>query len=168
MILLVVVASILIAAITIYQYNEQTEDYHQKRLERKEEAIKSAVTYELYHSAQKPLDTTSAVRIISEKINEISDIHNIDLNIYNLKGELIGSSNRISEAARSKQLNKEVLQKIRNNPGNREVVFLEPAPVQKVISLLVLVLRITANMPSPAVSPKAMPGKSESRAIDRS
>jgi len=125
MILLVVVASILIAAITIYQYNEQTEDYHKKRLERKEEAIKSAVTYELYHKSKNPLDTTSAVRIISEKINEISDIHNIDLNIYDLDGKLIGSSNRISQTGRSRQLNKEVLSKIRNNPDNREVVFLE-------------------------------------------
>jgi signal transduction histidine kinase len=125
MILLVVVASILIAAITIYQYNEQTEDYHKKRLERKEEALKSAVTYELYHNAKNPLDTTSAVRIISEKINEISDIHNIDLNIYDLDGKLISSSNRISQAGRSKQLSKEVLLKIRNNPDNREVVYLE-------------------------------------------
>jgi signal transduction histidine kinase len=131
MILLVVVASILIAAVTIYQYNEQTEDYHQNRLERKEEAIKAAVTYELYHNAQNPLDTISAVRIISQKINEISDIHNIDLNIYDLDGKLIGSSNRISEGGRAKQLNEEVLNKIRNNPDNREVVFLDSGKDKK-------------------------------------
>ena len=47
MIFLVVLASLLIAAITIYQYNEQAEDYHNVRLKRKEEAIKSAITYEL-------------------------------------------------------------------------------------------------------------------------
>ena len=39
MIFLVVLASVLIAAITIYQYNEQADDYHNERLERKEEAI---------------------------------------------------------------------------------------------------------------------------------
>ncbi len=46
MILVVIIASVLIAFITIYQYNEQAEDYHNKRLERKEEAIKSAISYE--------------------------------------------------------------------------------------------------------------------------
>ncbi|MDB0003883.1 two-component sensor histidine kinase, partial [Flavobacteriaceae bacterium] len=36
MIMLVVVASILIAGVTIYQYSEQSQDYHRLRLERKE------------------------------------------------------------------------------------------------------------------------------------
>ena len=36
MILLVVLASILIAAVTVYQYKEQSQDYHRMRLERKE------------------------------------------------------------------------------------------------------------------------------------
>ena len=41
MILLVLLASILIAAVTIYQYKEQTDEYNQGRLERKEEAVKA-------------------------------------------------------------------------------------------------------------------------------
>ena len=41
MILIVVIASILIALITIYQYKEQSNDYHEGRLERKENAIMS-------------------------------------------------------------------------------------------------------------------------------
>lgn len=36
MILLVLVASVLIAAVTLFQYNEQSKDYHKQRLERKE------------------------------------------------------------------------------------------------------------------------------------
>ena len=35
MILLVVLASILIAAVTVYQYKEQSQDYHRMRLDRK-------------------------------------------------------------------------------------------------------------------------------------
>ena len=34
MILLVLIASVLIAGVTIYQYKEQSRDYHQNRLER--------------------------------------------------------------------------------------------------------------------------------------
>ena len=92
MIFLVVLASVLIAAITIYQYNEQAEDYHTKRLERKEEAIKSAITYELNRDTINYLETLMLPSLLDKKLNEISDIHNIDINIYNLTGALLRSS----------------------------------------------------------------------------
>lgn len=40
MILLVLIASVLIAGVTIYQYNEEAQAYHRDRLERKEDNIK--------------------------------------------------------------------------------------------------------------------------------
>ena len=51
MILLVVLASILIAAVTVYQYNEQSQDYHRKRLERKEVQLMSSINYVLKESS---------------------------------------------------------------------------------------------------------------------
>ena len=92
MIFIVVMASILIAAVTIYQYNEQAEDYHNKRLERKEEAIKSAITYELNRDTIKEFETDLLPGILEKKLNEISDIHNLDINIYDLNGKLLRSS----------------------------------------------------------------------------
>ena len=47
MIMLVVLASILIAGVTIYQYNEQSQEYHQLRLERKESQLLSSIDYVL-------------------------------------------------------------------------------------------------------------------------
>lgn len=91
MIFIVVMASILIAAVTIYQYNEQAEDYHNKRLERKEEAIKSAITYELNRDTIKEFETDLLPGILEKKLNEISDIHNLDINIYDLNGKLLRS-----------------------------------------------------------------------------
>lgn len=92
MIFIVVIASILIAAVTIYQFNEQAEEYHNRRLERKEEAIKSAITYELDRDTIKEFQTVSLPTILKKKLNEISDIHNLDINIYDLEGELLESS----------------------------------------------------------------------------
>ena len=92
MIFLVVLASVLIAAITIYQYNEQADDYHNERLERKEEAIKSAITYELNRDTINYLETLMLPTLLDKKLNEISDIHNLDINIYNLTGSLLRSS----------------------------------------------------------------------------
>ncbi len=92
MIFIVVIASILIAAVTIYQYNEQAEEYHNKRLERKEEAIKAAITYELTRDTIKEFETILLPSILEKKLNEISDIHNLDINIYDQSGGLLRSS----------------------------------------------------------------------------
>ena len=40
MIFLVLIASVLIAGVTVYQYREQSKDYHENRMERKEEQIR--------------------------------------------------------------------------------------------------------------------------------
>ncbi len=92
MIFLVVIASVLIAAITIYQYNEQADDYHNDRLQRKEEAIKAAIIYELERNALDQLQSSMLPEILDKKLNEISDIHNLDINIYDLRGKLLRSS----------------------------------------------------------------------------
>lgn len=43
MLLLVLIASIITAILTFYQYNEQGKDYHRKRLIRKENNIKATI-----------------------------------------------------------------------------------------------------------------------------
>ena len=50
MILLVVLASILIGALTVYQFKEQSQDYHRMRLERKEAQLISSINYVLKES----------------------------------------------------------------------------------------------------------------------
>ena len=47
MTLLVVMASVLIATVTVYQYKEQSTEYHTKRLLRKEHSIKMSISYRL-------------------------------------------------------------------------------------------------------------------------
>jgi hypothetical protein len=41
MIVLIIVASILLASISIIQFKNEAKEYHQERLERKENAVKS-------------------------------------------------------------------------------------------------------------------------------
>jgi len=123
MIFLVVIASVLIAAITIYQYNEQAEDYHNKRLERKEEAIKSAITYELNRDTIHTLETKFLPRILDKKLNEISDIHNLDINIYDLKGKLLRSSHvKYTYDTVNANLSKNIIDKISESADHRLVL----------------------------------------------
>ncbi len=91
MILLVVLASILIAVVTVYQYNEQSQDYHRKRLERKEAQLISSINYVLKESSWE-IKTENLPLIFKDKIYEIANIHNVTFNLYDLKGQLLKSS----------------------------------------------------------------------------
>ncbi len=91
MILLVIVASILIAAVTIYQYNEQSQDYHRLRLERKEAQLLSSIDYVMRETTWEH-KTEFLDLIFKDKIYEISNIHNVNFNLYDLEGTLIKSS----------------------------------------------------------------------------
>ena len=91
MILLVVVASILIAAVTIYQYNEQSRDYHEQRLERKEAQLLSSINYVLRQTTY-PITTENLSLIFKDKIYEIANIQKVEFNLYDLEGTLIKSS----------------------------------------------------------------------------
>lgn len=88
MILLVLIASILIAAITVYQYREQTRDYHEDRLERKEGQIKHSISYTLQKTTY-PVATENLGLIFLDEIYQIADVQNVNFNIYDLEGELI-------------------------------------------------------------------------------
>lgn len=123
MIFLVVLASVLIAAITIYQYNEQSDDYHTKRLERKEEAIKSAIMYELSRDTINYLETLMLPSLLDKKLNEISDIHNIDINIYSLTGTLLRSSfGDLATDTTDASLSPDIMSRIVRTTGHRVVL----------------------------------------------
>lgn len=91
MILLTLIASILIASISIYQFKKEAKDYHQERLERKENAIKEHINFVLSTTTY-PLTEKNLPLIFKDKIHELSDIHSLQINIYSLKGKLLKSS----------------------------------------------------------------------------
>lgn len=93
MIFLTVISSILIASVSIFQFRNEAKEYHQERLERKETAIKENINYILKNTTY-PLTTENIPLIFSErdKIHEISDIHALEINFYDLNGKLLKSS----------------------------------------------------------------------------
>ncbi|MBS9461115.1 GHKL domain-containing protein [Flagellimonas sp. 389] len=91
MILLVLIASVLIAGVTLYQYQEQSRDYHENRLERKEEQILQSIAYVLKETTY-PEITENLQHIFKHEIYKIADVQNVSFNIYDLDGTLIRSS----------------------------------------------------------------------------
>ncbi|EDP97089.1 ATP-binding protein [Kordia algicida OT-1] len=92
MILLILVSSILIALVTILQYREQSKDYHDDRLERKEDQVRANVKYLINRETTYEVTTENLQYIFKYEIYKISDVHNITINIYDLEGEFILTS----------------------------------------------------------------------------
>lgn len=95
MIALVLLASILIGGITILQYKKEAQDYHRQRLERKEEAIREHLKF-VVESTTYEVNEDNVYLILKErdKIHEISQVHNMPINIYSLSGDMILKSNQ--------------------------------------------------------------------------
>jgi len=89
MIALVLVASALIAGITIYQYTEQAKDYHQDRLERKESQLERSILSILEHNHWD--ESKSLKDYLRDEVTAISYIQNINFNVYSLEGELLAT-----------------------------------------------------------------------------
>jgi len=91
MIVVIIVSSILLASISIIQFKNEAKEYHQERLERKENAVREHINY-LLSTTTYPLTTENLDLIFKDKIHELAHIHNIEINIYDLNGKLLKSS----------------------------------------------------------------------------
>jgi signal transduction histidine kinase len=125
MILLVLLASVLIAAVTIYQYNEEAKDYHRERLERKEKAIRSSINFAIRETTY-PVTTENIPLIFKTEIFDIDAIHNLQINLYDLDGQLLKSSKRTLQIDTTEIcLSAEVLNKLSNTLEHRHVIKIE-------------------------------------------
>ena len=121
MILLIIVASILLASISIIQFKNEAKQYHQERLEHKEDAIKENINYVLTNTTY-PLTSSNLALIFKDKIHELSDIHNLEINIYDLDGHLLKSSkSRFSIDAAAPPIPKYILKLVQSSIEKRYV-----------------------------------------------
>ncbi|MCF7559676.1 ATP-binding protein [Sabulilitoribacter multivorans] len=123
MILLVLLGSVLISAVAIYQYKEQSEDYHRGRLERKEENIQTHLKRVLNGRQNTwEVKTENIPLIFKEEIYNIADIHKLQINLYDLEGNLLISSKAgLQNYAAEKCLTPTVLNAITNTAIHRYV-----------------------------------------------
>ena len=122
MILLVLLASGLIAAVTIYQYSEEAKDYHKERLERKEKAIKQSIDFVIRETTY-PVTTENIPLIFKDEIFEIDAIHNLQIKLYDLDGQLLKSSKRTLQVDPNERcLDAEVLNVLSNTLEHRYVI----------------------------------------------
>ena len=124
MTLLVLLASVLIAGVTVLQYKEEAEDYHRERLVRKEEAIQQNIDYVL-KSTTYPIMPEYIPLIFKErdKIYEMSQVHNLTINIYSLEGNLlVTSKGSFVEDTLDKKLNPKIMASLASQAKKRVLV----------------------------------------------
>ncbi|MFL3661629.1 MAG: sensor histidine kinase [Polaribacter sp.] len=92
MILLVLLASILILVVTVYQYDEQTKEYNIQRFERKETISKKTIELELSNKTTHEVNTANLSKIFQNRIYEISSINKLNISLYDLEGKLLKTS----------------------------------------------------------------------------
>ncbi len=114
MILLVLGASILIFGVTVYQYKQEAENYHRERLERKQKAILENIKFVLA-STTYVVDTENLEPIFNErnKIDEMAEVHEMQIHIYDLEGNLIIKSDEsFFKDTTEVKIEKETLEKL--------------------------------------------------------
>jgi len=120
MILLILLASILIITVTIYQYDEQAKDYNVSRFGRKEEATKKRVDIELTKNTSFPVNTKNLAAIFRDLIYEIADIHNLEITMYDIEGNFLKTS--IPYAFKDSipsNLSRTIIKELESDPVNR-------------------------------------------------
>lgn len=121
MIVVIIVASILLASISIIQFKNEAMEYHQERLERKENAVREHINFVLSTTTY-PLSTENLELIFKDRIHELAHIHNIEINIYDLKGKLLKSSKESFSIDKiSKPIPEYILKLVRSSVEKRYV-----------------------------------------------
>lgn len=120
MILLVLLASILIIGVTVYQYDEQTKDYNIQRFERKEATTKKTIELELTNKTSYSVKTENLSKIFQERIYEISSINKLNISIFDLSGNvLVSSKTNAFEDSNIKALSDLTLSDLAQNSNHR-------------------------------------------------
>ncbi|MDG2193467.1 MAG: HAMP domain-containing sensor histidine kinase [Polaribacter sp.] len=113
MILLVLIASILIVAVTIYQYDEETKEYNIERFGRKEAATKVRISQLLKKANLETVTAANLSKLFQQQIFDISKVHTLDISIFDLDGNLLKTSiiNPFKDTIK-KQISSEILKEL--------------------------------------------------------
>ncbi len=81
-----------VSGITAYvNFRSQEEEYNRQRLKRKEQSVQESMRYFLDQQGGR-IQPDSVAAYFEDKLIELSDVHRLAINLYNLRGELLVSS----------------------------------------------------------------------------
>lgn len=92
---LIIFAFIMMGVATIYYISDQYNDSHKQRLLNKIEAVQTNIDFLMNEARKKGNDRLTVqaqIKRIANRVSELSEIHDMDINLYTPGGDLINSS----------------------------------------------------------------------------
>lgn len=121
MLILTTFSTILITVVSLIHFRYEAKEYHEERLSRKENAIKEHIEY-ILQTSKFPLTTKNIPRIFNGRILELSDIHSLEVNFFDLNGKLLLSSKSYIKNKNKPKINAETLESLKNSSKKRIVI----------------------------------------------
>ena len=116
MMVFIVDESIMIAGVTLFQFNNQNSEYHEGRLERKENNLLTDLKYEIDKAGINSIDALSNGMIL-----EVADVHNLEFELYSLDGILLKSSTALTGVKGTTVIDKQKVDYFKNENPSRNV-----------------------------------------------
>ncbi len=122
MLAMILVSFAVTFAVSIYDHYEQNDHANELRLARMEDAIIASMDYFLNQKGGY-MSTDSVVQNFSDKICELSDVHDVFIALFDLRGQYLISSNFVVMDSLSipEQVNYSILKQL--STGNRRAVI---------------------------------------------
>jgi len=114
-------STILITVVSLIHFRYEAKEYHEERLSRKENAIKEHIEY-ILQTSKFPLTTNNIPSIFKGRILELSDIHSLEVNFFDLNGKLLLSSKSYIKNKKKPKINAETLESLKNSTEKRIVI----------------------------------------------
>ena len=116
MMVFIVVESIMIGGVTLYQFNNQNSQYHEGRLERKENHLLVDLKYEIEKAGINSINALNNSMIL-----EMADVHNLEFELYSKEGVLLKSSTAVTGVRGTTTLDQKIVEYFKNEDASRYV-----------------------------------------------
>jgi nitrogen fixation/metabolism regulation signal transduction histidine kinase len=121
MLFLTTFSTILITVVSLIHFRYEAKEYHEERLSRKENAIKEHIEY-ILQTSKIPLTAKNIPSIFKGRILELSDIHSLEVNFFDLNGKLLLSSKSDIKNKKKPKIETEILKSLKNSTEKRIVI----------------------------------------------
>ena len=88
MLSLVITSLMIIGLVTIWFFTNQNKQYHEERLQRKDRAIKTEMTY-FSKEVELQEDMDVVIKEFEEEVFRLASVHQLEINVFNTSGEIL-------------------------------------------------------------------------------
>lgn len=128
MIAMVIVSLIAIGITTVYFFKIQNDEYHLKRIQRKQKTVNLSLEYFLNDLSPDEVDDFVS-RDFDLKVHEIAKVNSLIIHVFNTKGEELINTEPMDSVFKNSRLNPFLLYKLKSAKDGKYVEKMENGPI---------------------------------------